>query len=119
MQLFSWKRVIKRLANLQLAIGLLFAIGVVIAFGTIIEQNQNINFYQQNYPESNPLFGWLTWKLILRLELNKIYTAYWFLILIVIFGASLIACTLSVQLPALRRFKRWKFYTDTKKSKRL
>jgi len=117
MQIFSWKRVIKRLANLQLAIGLLFAIGVVIAFGTIIEQNQNINFYQQNYPESNPLFGWLTWKLILRLELNKIYTAYWFLILIVIFGASLIACTLSVQLPALRRFKRWKFYTDTKKVK--
>jgi cytochrome c biogenesis protein len=117
MQLFSLNRVIKKLANLQLAIGLLFTIGIIIAFGTVIEQNQNINFYQQNYPEANPLFGWLTWKLILSLELNNIYTAYWFLIILVIFGASLLACTLSVQLPALRRFRRWKFYTNTTKVK--
>ena len=52
-------KILKRLANLQLAIGLLIAIGLMIALGTIIEQDQSLNFYKENYSEANPLFGFL------------------------------------------------------------
>jgi hypothetical protein len=39
---------LKKLANLQLAIGLLFTIGFMIAIGTIIEQDQCLNFYKES-----------------------------------------------------------------------
>ena len=67
------KKVLKSLANLQLAIGLLFLIGLVVAIGTIIEQDQPLAFYQKNYPELNPLFGFLTWKVIKSLNLDTLY----------------------------------------------
>ena len=41
----------KKLANLQFAISLLIAIGFIIALGTIIEQDQSLNFYKENYSE--------------------------------------------------------------------
>ena len=50
-------RILKKLANLQLAIFLLLSIGIVVAIGTIIEQEQSLAFYQQNYPETNPVAG--------------------------------------------------------------
>ena len=42
------KKFLKNLANLQLAIVLLFTIGFVIALGTIIEQDQSLTFYKEN-----------------------------------------------------------------------
>ena len=56
-------KIFKKLANLQFAIGLLITIGFLIALGTIIEQDQSLNFYKTNYPESNPLFGLLHSKI--------------------------------------------------------
>ena len=109
-------RLLKKLANLQLAIGLLLTIGIVVAVGTIIEQDQNLTFYQQNYPTSSPIWGFVTWKLITFLSFDHIYTSYWFIALLILFGASLMACTLSVQLPVLRRLRRWKFYSNVKKT---
>lgn len=106
-------RILKKLANLQFAIILLFIIGVVIAIGTIIEQDQSLTFYQQNYPETAPLFGFLTWKFLTRLNFDHIYTSYWFVGLLIIFGLSLLSCTLTVQFPTLRRLRRWKFYKKT------
>lgn len=108
-------RVLKKLANLQLALGLLLVIAIVIAIGTIIEQDQTIMFYQQNYPENNPILGFITWKLLLFLSLDHVYSAYWFIALLIIFALSLLACTLSVQFPTLRRLRRWKFYNNTEK----
>ena len=110
------ERIFKKLANLQLAIGLLLTIGIVVAIGTIIEQDQSITFYQQNYSESQPILGFLTWKILIFLNLDHIYTSYWFILLLFIFSASLLSCTLSVQLPVLRRLRRWKFYTDIAKT---
>ena len=83
-----FKKLIKKLASLQLAIVLLITIGILIAFGTIIEQDQNIVFYKENYPEINPLFGFLSWKTIINLNLDKLYTAWWFLTLLFLFGSS-------------------------------
>ena len=109
-------KILKKLANLQLAIGLLLTIGVVVAIGTIIEQDQSTNFYQQNYPEENPILGFITWKFLLLLKLDRVYTSSWFIILLFIFSASLMACTLTVQLPVLRKLRRWKFYKDVSKT---
>jgi cytochrome c biogenesis protein len=108
-------RFLKKLANLQLAIVLLLLIGVVVAVGTIIEQDQTLSFYQQNYPETKPILGFVNWKLLILFNFDHIYTSYWFNILLFFFAASLFSCTLSVQLPVLRRLRRWKFYTDIKK----
>lgn len=102
---------LKKLANLQFAIGLLFTIGIIIAVGTIIEQDQNLNFYKDNYPELKPIFGFLTWKIITFLNLDHIYTSWWFIAVLVLFGSSLLACTFTTQLPSLKTFKIWKFNT--------
>jgi cytochrome c biogenesis protein len=114
MQKFYPDRLLKKLANLQLAIGLLFTIGIIVAIGTIIEQDQGISFYQQNYPDTSPILGFLTWKFLLFFNLDHIYTSYWFSALLFLFGLSLFACSFSVQLPVLRRLRRWKFYTNVK-----
>lgn len=102
-------KILKKLANLQFAIGLLIAIGFLIGLGTIIEQDQSLKFYQENYSEINPLFGFLSWKVITFLGLNKIYTGVWFIILLLLFGSSLLACTFTTQLPSVKTFKLWKF----------
>ena len=51
--------IFRKLASLQLAIGLLFIISVLISIGTIIEQDQSLLFYQENYPEIDPLFNFV------------------------------------------------------------
>jgi len=108
-------RILKKLANLQLAIGLLLTIGLVVAIGTIIEQDQSIAFYKQNYSESKPVLGFLTWQTILFFNFDHLYTSYWFIILLFLFSVSLLSCTLTVQFPVLRRLRRWKFYLDVKR----
>ena len=110
---------LKKLANLQLAIGLLITIGLMIALGTIIEQDQNLNFYKENYPENNPLFGFLSWKLIMLLNLDKLYTAWWFIVILLLFGGSLLACTFTTQLPSVKTFKVWKFVVQRAQYKQL
>ena len=101
--------ILKKLANLPFALGLLFTIGSIIAVGTIIEQDQGINFYKENYSESNPIFGFLNWKIILLLGLDRVYSVWWFLVTLLLFGISLLACTLTTQLPSIKTFKIWKF----------
>jgi|TARA_B100000768_G_scaffold106993_1_gene99278 cytochrome c biogenesis protein len=112
-------KILKKLANLQFAIGLLLTIGLIIALGTVIEQDQSLTFYKENYSEVNPLFGFLTWRVITFLSLDKLYTAWWFLILLFLFGSSLLACTFTTQLPSIKTFKLWKFMSKPPQYKRL
>ena len=112
-------KILKKLANLQLAIGLLITIGFMIALGTIIEQDQSLNFYKENYSETNPLFGFLSWKVITFLSLDRLYTAWWFVIVLLLFGSSLLACTFTTQLPSVKTFKIWKFITQSSQYKNL
>ena len=100
------------LADLRLAIALLLAIALFSISGTVIEQGQSLAFYQENYPESPALFGFLTWKFILIVGLNHVYSTWWFLSILILFGASLTACTFTRQITALRWFSRtWNFYS--------
>ena len=116
---FNKTKVLKKLANLQLAIGLLILIGCMIAIGTIIEQEQSLNFYKESYPEASSLFGFLNWRVITGLGLDRVYTAWWFLIVLFIFGSSLLACTFTTQLPSVKTFKLWKFITSPAQYKNL
>jgi cytochrome c biogenesis protein len=119
------KRYFKRellpvLADLRLAIVLLLAIALFSIVGTVIEQGQSLAFYQTNYPEDPALFGFLSWRVILIVGLNEVYRSWWFLSLLILFGASLTACTFTRQLIALRWFSRpWNFYTQPRQFNKL
>jgi cytochrome c biogenesis protein len=112
-QQYFRKELLPLLADLRLAIVLLLVIAGFSISGTVIEQGQTLAFYQANYPEHPALFGFLTWKVLLTLGLDHIYRTWWFLALLILFGASLTACTFTRQIPALRWFSRtWNFYTQ-------
>lgn len=108
------------LSDLRLAILLLLTIALFSISGTVIEQGQSLAFYQANYPEQPALFGFLTWKVLLALGLDHVYRTWWFLALLILFGSSLAACTVTRQLPALRWFSRtWKFYSQPRQFQKL
>jgi cytochrome c biogenesis protein len=103
------RELIPLLANLQLAIVLLLIIAVFSIAGTVIEQGESLEFYQQNYPEHPALFGFLTWKVLLTVGLDHVYRTWWYLALLILFGSSLMACTVKRQWPA------WKWFTRDQK----
>tara|TARA_B110000003_G_scaffold265050_1_gene290468 strand:+ start:204 stop:1511 length:1308 start_codon:yes stop_codon:yes gene_type:complete len=107
-------RSLKKLASLQLAIGLLFLIGLVISLGTFIEQDQGLTFYKTNYSEANPVFGFLSWKVITFFGLDHLYTTWWFLLILFVFSSSLLSCTFTTQIPSIKTLKTWRFYKQPK-----
>jgi len=106
----GWHKLIARLADLRLAIVLLLAIALFSISGTVIEQGQPLEFYQNSYPEDPAIFGFISWKFILALGLDHVYTTWWFVTLLVVFGSSLTACTFTRQLPTLKSARRWQYY---------
>ena len=107
------------LADLRLAIVLLLAIAVFSISGTVIEQGQTLEFYQTNYPADPALFGFLSWKVILISGLDHVYRTWWLLALLIVFGASLTACTFTRQFPALGATQRWKYYSQPRQFQKL
>ena len=113
------KKLARTFANLQFALSLLIIIGIVISIGTVIEQNQRLTFYKENYPESTPMFGFFTWKVLTALDLDNLYGAWWFLLLLGLFAVSLISCTFTTQLPTVKTLKLWKFINRPRQIKKL
>ncbi len=113
------RRSIGIVADLRLAIILLLVIAVLSIAGTVIEQGESLSFYQQNYPESPALYGFLSWKVILTWGLDHVYSTWWYLSLLVLFGSSLTACTFTRQLPALKAARRWKYYQQPRQFEKL
>jgi cytochrome c biogenesis protein len=116
---FFRKDLLPFLADFGLAIVLLLAIALFSISGTLIEQGQPVTFYQANYPEAPALFGFLSWKVLLNLGLNHVYSTWWFLSLLVLFGLSLATCTYSRQIPALKAARTWKFYERPRQFEKL
>ncbi len=114
-----WRKGLKWIANLKLAIALLLLIAFFSIAGTVIDQNAGLAFYQANYPEDPALFGFLTWKVLLGMGLDHVYTTWWYVLLLVVFGASLVACTFRRQLPALKAAKNWNYYSKARQFKKL
>jgi cytochrome c biogenesis protein len=115
-----WQRdLLPLLADLRLAILLLLAIALASVSGTVIEQGQSQDFYAQNYPEHPALFGFLTGKLILLVGLDHVYRTWWFMALLILFGASLTACTFRRQVPALKAAQQWRYYGEPRQFQKL
>ena len=103
----------KFVADLRSAISILLFISFFSIIGTIIEQDQSIEIYKENYPIANPIFGILSWDLILKFGLDHVYKTWWFFLLIFFFGLSLISCTFLQQLPSLKIARRCQFLRKT------
>lgn len=101
---------LKKLSSLSISIIMLLLIALVSILGTIIEQDQPIEYYKLNYPSDQPLFYFLTWKQIMHWNLNHVYSNFWFIFLLLLFFLSLFMCTMSTQLPVLKRSRQWKFF---------
>ena len=99
----------KKISNLNFSIFLLLLISSISILGTIIEQDESIDYYKKNYPINEMKLIEINWEIIQRFKLNQLYTNWFFITLLIIFCLSLIACTLSTQLPSLKHARRWKF----------
>ena len=85
----------------------------------MIEQDQSIETYKLNYPLTNRVFGFLSWDIILKFGLDHVYKTWWFISFIVLFGLSLLTCTILQQLPALKISRRCQFFRTPQQFQRL
>lgn len=113
------QNIFKSIADLRFAIFILLVIAAFSVIGTVIEQDQSIETYKLNYPLTNQVFGFLSWDIILRFGLDHIYKTWWFISLILLFGISLLTCTLLQQFPALKIARRCQFFRTTQQFCRL
>lgn len=103
------KKFFRYFANLKLAIFLLLLIAGFSGLGSIIEQEKPFEFYEANY--TNLFLGRPVWVYFKSLSLDHIYSAWWFFLLLGIFGLCLLSCTFLQQFPALKFARRYYFYT--------
>lgn len=113
------QRFFRSLADLRFAITILLIIASFSIIGTVIEQDQSIETYKLNYPLTNRVFGFLSWDIILKFGLDHIYKTWWFITFIILFGVSLLTCTILQQLPALKISRRCQFFRRTQQFQRL
>jgi cytochrome c biogenesis protein len=106
-------------ADLRFSIFILLLISFFSIIGTVIEQDQPLEIYKENYPFTNPVFGFLTWDRILQFGLDHVYKTWWFFLLIFLFGLSLISCTFLQQLPSLKIARRCQFFRKKSQFDRL
>ncbi|XP_057745987.1 cytochrome c biogenesis protein CCS1, chloroplastic [Arachis stenosperma] len=103
------KKVLQILSNLSLAIGEMFTIAALMALGTVIEQGEAPDFYFKNYPEDHPVLGFFTWRWVLTLGFDHMFTSPVFIGMLALLGASLMACTYTTQIPLVKVSRRWAF----------
>lgn len=108
-----FRLLVRQLASLPLAIGELCAIAGLSAVGTVITQGERPSWYFENFPDSNPVLGFLSWQWVLGLGLDHVYTSPIYLGLLVMLAGSLMACTSTTQLPIVKVARRWSFLKTT------
>jgi cytochrome c biogenesis protein len=113
------QRILRLLADLRFAITILLLIACFSIIGTIIEQDQSIETYKLNYPITNRVFGFLSWDIILKFGLDHIYKTWWFISFLIVFGISLLNCTILQQLPSLKISRRCQFFRTIEQFHRL
>ncbi|KAK7257921.1 hypothetical protein RIF29_32248 [Crotalaria pallida] len=103
------KKTLLILSNLPLAIGEMFTIAALMALGTFIDQGEAPDYYFQKYPEDHPVLGFFTWRWVLALGFDHMFSSPVFLGMLVLLGASLMACTYTTQIPLVKVSRRWSF----------
>lgn len=107
MNLIQLKNSFKFISTLPFGIFVLGIIAITSSFGSFIEQDENLEFYKENY--NKPIYGFIDDKFILNLGLDHVYTTWWFLSLLILFGISLVSCTISRQFPLFITSKEFFF----------
>lgn len=110
---------LKSIADLRFAIIILLIIASFSIIGTVVEQDQSIEIYKLNYPLDKPVFGFLSWNLILKFGFDHVYKTWWFITCIIIFGMSLLSCTILQQIPSLKIARRCQFFRTPQSFSRL
>lgn len=113
------QRLFRLLADLRFAITILLIIALCSVIGTVIEQDQSIEIYKINYPVTNPIFGFLSWDIIIKFGFDHVYKTWWFITLLFLFGVSLLTCTFLQQLPTLKISQRCQFFRTSQQFQRL
>jgi cytochrome c biogenesis protein len=114
MKLLKIQNYLKFFINFKFAIIILILIALSSSLGSFIEQDEALNFYQKNYPENQPIYGFIDWKIITNLGLDHIYRTWWFILLLIILGISLISCTIIRQFPLVINSKEYIFKKEKK-----
>ncbi|KAJ8763467.1 hypothetical protein K2173_002350 [Erythroxylum novogranatense] len=103
------RRALAVLSNLNVAIGEMFTLAALMALGTAIDQGEAPDYYFEKFPEEDPLLGFFTWRWVLTLGFDHMFSSPVFLGMLVLLGASLMACTYTTQIPIVKVAKRWNF----------
>ncbi|XP_020599720.1 cytochrome c biogenesis protein CCS1, chloroplastic-like [Phalaenopsis equestris] len=76
---------------------------------TAIDQGEAHDFYLDKFPEENPLFWFVTWRWVLSLGFDHMFTSPIFLGMLALLAASLMSCTYTTQIPIVKVARRWSF----------
>lgn len=75
--------------------------------GTVIDQGEAPDFYFQKYSEENPILGFFTWRWVLTLGFDHMFSSPIFLGMLALLAASLMACTYTTQIPIIKVARRF------------
>ncbi|XP_057425218.1 cytochrome c biogenesis protein CCS1, chloroplastic-like [Lotus japonicus] len=92
------------LSNLSLAIGEMFLIAFLMGLGTFIDQGESPDHYFQKCPEDHPVLRFFTWRWVLDLGFDHMFSSPIFLGMLALLGASLMAYTYTTQIPLIKEF---------------
>jgi cytochrome c biogenesis protein len=112
------KNLIFKISSLKFAISLIIFIAISSGIGTFIPQGSNKKFYIDIFDDA-PIFGFLDGEKVLILQLDHIYTSFWFLFALILLCISLAACSLRRQIPSLKASLKWIEYKSEKKISKL
>ena len=112
------KNLIFKISNLRFAISLIIFIAISSGIGTFIPQGSNKKFYLDNFDDA-PIFGFLNGEKVLILQLDHVYTSFWFLFALILLCVSLAACSFRRQIPSLKASLKWIEYNSEEKFRKL
>ena len=113
-----FKNLILKISSLRFAISLIIFIAISSGIGTFIPQGSNKEFYIDIF-DNAPILGFLNGEKVLKLQLDHIYTSFWFLFALILLCISLAACSFRRQIPSLKASLKWIEYKNEKKFSKL
>ena len=113
-----FKNFILKISSLRFAISLIIFIAISSGIGTFIPQGNNQRFYI-NIFDDTPIFGFLNGEKVLKLQLDHIYTSFWFLFALILLCISLATCSFRRQIPSLKASLKWIEYKSENKFNKL
>ena len=113
-----FKNLILKISSLRFAISLIIFIAVSSGIGTFIPQGGNKKLYIDIF-DNEPILGFLNGEKVIKLQLDHIYTSFWFLFALILLCISLAACSFRRQIPSLKASLKWIEYKSEKKFSKL